>query len=654
MQKVFFRGIILSGILLFVLSSARLAIANSNELPFVSPVFGDNMVLQRDKTNTIWGWTDAGTSVRVEIAGRTASTVAKDDGSWQAQIVPPAPGGPYVLSIDGPKSVRYTNVLVGDVWLCGGQSNMEWPLARARNGEQEVKKAHHPSIRLFTVKNRAGYSPERLVDASWKICSPETVTQDGGVSAVGYYFALKIRSETNVPIGLVKNCVGGTPAESWTSAAGLREFTEFAPALAEVDRLRSRGGPQYGNYIMHWYDEFDVGQQNGSWTAPGLDATEWKTVTIPEAFSALGVPETPAVCYFRKTVTLPDPLPAGRTSIHLGSIERMDTTYINGKWVGASAWVENPRVYTAPDRVLKPGTNVITIRVFKVRPNGGFLARPEQMRLVLGDKTEIALGGEWKAKLSVDARPPHPLPLSFENWPVMPTVLHNGMIAPVAPLGIAGVIWYQGEANTSRASQYRRLLPALITDWRATFGQGDFPFYIVSLAAFMQHRNVPGDDSWAELREAQALTARRVPNSGLALAIDLGDANDIHPIDKKEVGERLALWALAKHYGRKVVFSGPTFASMEALPGALKLRFDNTDGGLVVRGETLGEFSIAGPDGKWHWAEARIEDDSVIVSSPQVPAPKAARYAWQANPVATLYNGAGLPAVPFRTDAPSQ
>jgi sialate O-acetylesterase len=270
--------------------------------------------------------------------------------------------------------------------------------------------------------------------------------------------------------------------------------------------------------------------------------------------------------------------------------------------------------------------------------------------LVLGDKTVIPLAGEWKGKLSVDARPPHLLPLGFENWPVMPSVLHNGMIAPVAPLAISGAIWYQGESNIGRARQYQTLLPAMIGDWRKTFGQGDFPFYVVSLAAFMQHRDPPGDDQWAELREAQALTARTVSNSGLAVAIDVGDANDVHPKDKKEVGERLALCALANHYGRKVICSGPTFDRVEPVPGALKLHFKNTDGGLVVKGEKPGEFAIAGNDHKWVWAEARIVGDTVIVSSPAVPEPKFVRYAWQSNPVATLFNGAGLPAVPFRND----
>ncbi|MCS7336809.1 MAG: sialate O-acetylesterase [Verrucomicrobiae bacterium] len=607
------------------------------------------MVLQRGKTNIIWGWTQPGATVSVSVAETTVTGVAGPDGRWQVWFNPPVKPGPHTVRVAGPDTVEFTNVLVGDVWLCSGQSNMEFPLSRARNGVEAVKQAAHFELRFFIVGRQPAYVPAAVPRGTWRVCTPDTVTADGGLSAVAYYFARKVQSETNVPIGLVQAAVGGTPAETWTSAETLRGLGGFEAALAELERLRTRPGPQHGNYIMHWYDEFDVGEKGG-WMRPELDESEWKSVTIPGGFAELGVPDTPAVCYFRKAVLLPSPLPPGDATIHLGVVERMDTAYVNGHWVGASAWVENPRRYTVPRNVLRPGTNVITVRVFKTKPDGGFMSRPTELRLVLGDGTEIPLAGQWKGRLSVDARPPHPLPLGFENWPVIPSVLYNGMIAPIAPMALSGVIWYQGESNVGRAAQYRKLLSAMIADWRRAFGQGEFPFYIVSLASFLPRRDTPGDDAWAELREAQAHVARTVPNCGLAVAIDLGDANDIHPIDKKEVGERLALCALAGYYRRDVVSSGPTLVSVERLPGALKLNFTNTAGGLVVRGDKLGEFSVAGPDRKWHWADARIEGESVIVSSRAVAEPVAVRYAWQANPLATLYNGVGLPAVPFRTD----
>jgi len=388
----------------------------------------------------------------------------------------------------------------------------------------------------------------------------------------------------------------------------------------------------------------------GHWAAPDLDDSSWKEVDIPGGFAELGVPETPAVAWFRREISVPDPVPAGRSLVFLGSVERMDTVYVNGTQIGASAWVENPRVYFVPDGVLKPGKNVITIRVLKTKAQGGFLGKPEELHLNLGDKSTIPLAGKWRGKLSLDARPPQPLPIGYENWPVMPTVLYEGMLRPLAPLSITGALWYQGEQNSPRGFQYRRILPAMVADWRKLFGQGDFPFYIVSLPAFQHRSDTPTDTDWAETRESQAVAAGSIPNSCLAVTIDTGDADNIHPQDKLPVGERLAYCALAKQYHKKVLYSGPTLASVERLPGSIRLHFTHTDGGLVVKGEKLGEFSIAGEDHKWYWADARIEGNTVVVSSPSVPNPKEVRYAWQSNPAATLFNGAGLPAGPFRTD----
>ena len=613
-------------------------------------MFDDNMVLQRGKPNTIWGWATPGDVVHVEIAGHKAKAIAGADGRWEARIKPPAPGGPYVLKIDGAQHVELQDVLVGDVWLCGGQSNMELPLARTRNGAEEISRANYPKIRLDHVASHAAYSPAPVCEGEWKICSPQTVAEGEGFSAVAYYFGLRIQQDIHVPVGLIEDCLGGTPAETWMSPDTLRGLKDFEPQLAELDRLKTKGGPEYGNYVMHWYDDYDIGLKGETWAAPDLDDSSWKTVQIPGGFAELGVPETPAVCWFRKTVVLPNPLPAGRAFITLGVIEHMDTTYINGQWVGASAWVENPRFYFLKPDVLKPGTNQVAVRVFKTKPDGGFMSPAKNLKIILGDRSTVSLAGDWKGALSVDARPPHPMPLSFENWPVIPSVLYQGMLEPVAPLAITGAIWYQGEANADRAYQYRTLLPDMIGDWRKLFHQGSFPFYIVSLPAFMHHQDEPTESSWAELREAQALTAAHTPHSGIAITIDTGDPDNIHPMDKEIVGDRLAFCALNQHYGKKIPWRGPTFVSMRHLPGALKLKFAHTDGGLVAKGGVPEEFAVAGPDRKWHWAHAKIDGDAIIVSSSDVADPIAVRYAWQSFPKATLYNGAGLPAVPFRTD----
>jgi sialate O-acetylesterase len=629
--------------------------------PFVSPIFGDNMVLQRGKPDTIWGWSDPGDTVRVQIGENSAAPTAGPDRRWQVKIQPPAPGCPYTVRIVGHQTIELHNVLVGDVWLCGGQSNMGLPLRFTKNADAEIQSAHYPEIRFFTVQSHPAYHHVDVIEGDWRVVSPETASW---ISAVGYYFARKIQHEIHVPIGLVVNAVGGSPAEAWASEAALRPLHDFDVPLAELDRLKAENAPECGNYVMHWYDRYDIGQKN-SWAAPDFDDSNWKQVQAPGGFVDIGVPDTPAVVWFRKEITLPDPLPKsspdpsappapiprGGPTLHLGEIERMDTAYVNGVEVGASAWVENPRVYFIRPGIFKPGRNVIALRILKSKPDGGFLAKPEELYLTLSDQTKIPLSGQWKAKLSLDGRPPQPLPIAYENWPVMPAVLYEGMLAPIAPLSLTGTIWYQGEQNSPRGFEYRKLLPAMIADWRSLFDQGNFPFYIVSLPAFNKRSLVPVDgDEWAETRESQAITAATVPNTCLAVTIDTGDPDNIHAKEKEPVGDRLALCALAKQYGKNIVYSGPTLQSVERPAGSIRLHFTHTDGGLVVKGDKLEEFSITGDDRKWFWADARIEGDTVVVSSPSVTNPTEVRYAWQSNPAATLFNGAGLPAVPFRTD----
>jgi sialate O-acetylesterase len=619
-------------------------------LPFVSPIFGDNMVLQRGKPDVIWGWSQPGDAVRVEIGENSAAATAGPDGKWQVRIQPPAAGGPYTVKISGSQqTAELKEVLVGDVWICSGQSNMQFGLGRARGGAEEIKNANYPQVRYYVVGERASYSRVDVPRGSWRVVSPGTMGgRGGGISAAAYFFAKKVQETTHVPIGLVQAAVGGAPAETFTSIGALRPLRDFDARIAALERQRAKGGKEYGNYIMHWYDDYDIGSKNGSWADPALDDSSWKPVSIPGGFKELGVADVPSLCWFRKEITLPETLPQGPPRMYLGNVDKMDTAYVNGQQVGSSSWVENPRVY--PARGLKPGRNVVAIRLFNLKPNGGFISPAETLRLVLGDGTAIPLSGEWKGKVAVDGHPPQPLPAGYESVTSMVSVLYNGMLAPIAPLALTGAIWYQGESNAERAYQYRKVLPAMIADWRKLFGQGDFPFYIVSLPAYMHRQDTPGDASWAEMREAQEMAAKSVPHSCVAITVDTGDPDNIHPIDKKEVGDRLALCALGEHYGLKVPYVGPTLSSVDLVSGGLKLHFHHTDGGLVVKGEKLGEFSVAGDDRKWYWADARIEGDTVIVSSKSVPTPKVVRYAWQNNPLATLYNGAGLPAVPFRSD----
>jgi len=618
--------------------------------PFLSPIFGDHMVLQRGKPNTFWGWTRPGERVRVEIAGRSGEGVADAQGRWEVRVDPPGVGETCEVVITGPQRVVLRNVIVGDVWLCGGQSNMRWGLPATDGAEAAIASANLPGIRLFAVTPKSAYAPADTVEGTWQVCTPQSIAADGGFSAVAFYFARKVFAETGVPIGLIEDCLGGTPVESWMAPETLAARGDFSAPLAEIARLRDAGVQAYGNYIMHWYDDHDAGLRGTPWSATELDDADWTRVPLMGAFAKLGLENVPAVVWLRRDIELPTPLPAGDATLSLGVVEKMDTSFVNGRWVGASSWVENPRRYRVPAEVLRPGRNQLALRILKLKSKGAFESPAETLTLTLGDGTVIPLAGEWQAKVSVNAAPPFPLPLGYENYPTMPSVLYQGMIAPVAPLAIAGALWYQGEANASRAHQYRTLLPGLIADWRRVFRQGDFPFYLVSLPAFQARKAQPGTDDWAELREAQAITARTVANTGLAITIDTGDANDIHPRDKQPVGERLALLALAGHYGREVIAQGPVYRTMRREGAAIRVQFDHAQGGLVVRGERLGEFAVAGADRRWVWADARIDGDSVIVSSPEVPEPVAVRYAWQANPLATLFNGAGLPAAPFRTD----
>jgi sialate O-acetylesterase len=643
--------------------------------PFVSTLFADNMVLERNRPDAIWGWSDPGDQIKVEIAGKTATAVAGADRRWQTKIDPPAVGGPYTMTITGQhQAATIKNVAVGDVWLCSGQSNMQFGLRQAKTGTEDAAKADLPNIRFFTVAQRSPYHPIDNVSGSWNVVTPDTA---GRVAAVAFYFARKVQQETHIPVGLIISAVGGVPAETFMSIDAVKQIRDFDPLVTEYNRIVAENkGPEYGNFVQHWYDDYDIGMKE-HWAAPDYDDSSWKTVTIPGGFAELGVPDTPALVYFRKTFDVseadatPPPAPAaapggpggargprgpggfpgfGRDSVQLGIIEKMDTVYINGQEIGGSAWVENPRRYGIRPGMLHPGKNVITIRVLKSIPKGGFESKPEDLKMTIGDKT-IPLAGEWKAKLAVDGRPPQPMPLRYQNWPQMPGVLYTGMLQPIAPYSLAGAIWYQGEENSPRGYQYRRVLSAMIADWRKTFQEPDMPFIVVQLPAFMQHSDTPTDDDWSDLRESQLVVSQTVPNTCLAVTIDTGDPNNIHPTDKEPAGDRIARCALKLANGdKKVVAEGPTVDKVERRKGEIRIKFSHADGGLVAKGDKLPEFAIAGDDQQFHWASARIEGDTIIVSSPDVANPKEVRYAWQSYPNATLFNGAGLPASPFRTD----
>ncbi len=621
-------------------------------LPFLSPVFGDHMVLQRDKTNTLWGWSTPGTKVRVTIAGRHGDGLAGPDGKWQAKITPPPVGGPYLVEVDGAQHLEVKDVMVGDVWICSGQSNMEMGIGAAQNGAAEIANSDHPGIRLYMVPRAIAATPQSQAAGTWRVCGPSTIAVEGwgGFSAAAYYFGRELNQKLNIPIGLVETCWGGTVAEAWTSREALYGLPDFQPALKQLDSIRSQAPVPYEIQVDAWMVRYDPGSlASNFWGAPAYDDHDWMSIDSPATYERVGLADFDGIAWFRKTITLDMDQASKPAKLHLGAIDDADATWVNGKRVGSTFVYNANRDYDIPAGTLHEGVNTIAVRVLDTGVTGGMTSPTGSQNLEIDGK-QIPLAGPWKYRASTDFKKTGPLPFQLSDNPNVSTVLYNGMIAPLLPMAIKGAIWYQGESNADRAYQYRNLMPTLIEDWRLRFAQPDFPFLIVQLANFTARAAQPEDAPWAELREAQAMTATKLPKVGLAVAIDIGMANDIHPVNKQEVGHRLALNALKIAYGQDVAYSGPVYKKMRVEVNTIRLTFDHIDGGLKAVDGKLGGFAIAGEDRKFVWADAHIEGDNVIVSAKGVAKPVAVRYAWASNPEAGLANGAGLPAVPFRTD----
>jgi sialate O-acetylesterase len=626
--------------------------------PFLHPLLTDHVVLQRDQPIPIWGWSEPGQRIKVVLAGQSVETTVGDDGRWLVRLGPYPAGGPHVIQVTGPKTVEVRDVLVGDVWLCSGQSNMEWSVASSNRPEQEIAAANYPRIRLFSVPRKLALEPQQTIDAHWDVCSPETV---GGFSAVGYFFGRELERDLAVPIGLINASWGGTVAEAWTSEKSLGTLGDFSKALTAL--REERGEPdkapiKFADAMAAWWKKNDPGSSDPpGWADPKFDATGWKTMDLPGTWDDKGLKYFDGILWYRRSFELPESWKDKELVVELGPIDDRDTTFLNGVEIGHMETWNAPRRYKIAAGVARAGQNLIAVRVLDTASLGGFAGGKDDLKIMPSGETNepaVSLAGPWQyreaASLSNLSAPPDP---AMSN-PNKVTVLYNGLIAPLLPFPIKGAIWYQGESNTGRAEQYRRLLPTMIRDWRESFGVGEFPFYIVQLANYMQTSVEPGESAWAELREAQSLTTRKLPHVGITLTIDIGEANDIHPRNKQEVGRRLALAALAQTYGKDVEFSGPSFRSFEVKDGAIRLAFDHVGAGLVARGGKLESFAIAGEDGKFVWADAVIDGDTVVVRSPNVPTPKKVRYDWADNPVGNLYNQAGLPAMPFRTDPPEK
>jgi sialate O-acetylesterase len=637
--------------------------------PRLPAIFGDDMVLQRGPKTTVWGWADPNERIDVEVAGQKRTIYAYRDGTWSVDFRDLPTGGPYTLAVKGNKLITLQNVMVGEVWIGSGQSNMEWSYANARGSghNPNLEPSDWPNIRLFRVERRASQTPLTDVRGAWAPCDAANLTN---FSLVGYYFARRIHQELNVPVGIIQSAWGGTPAEAWTRRITLnqddamrsmiewhdKQAQNYPAAVAEYDRASAEWQRKH---VLR--DRSNKGLAEG-WHTPQWDDLTWPEISLPGKWDQQGL-NIDGVVWFRKRFNLPDAWYGRDLVLRLGAIDDRDTTFVNGLRVGSTgeetpnSWAAQ-RVYRVPGHVLKKGENVIAVRVFDSFGEGGFDA---SSRLSIGplaaSSGPIDLAGQWKYSVELAVKPPSDevlrtapqRPLAPDS-PIAPSMLYNGMIAPLTPLAIRGVIWYQGESNAGRAQQYRRLFPLMIRDWRRAWDRGDFPFYFVQLANFMQRKPEPSESAWAELREAQTM-ALRMPKTGMAVAIDIGDADNIHPGNKDIVGERLARWALAKDYGLNIPYSGPLFRSARAEGSSIRVRFDEANDGLTtVSGQPLKGFAIAGPDRRFVWANARIEGNTVLVSHPDISNPVAVRYAWADNPSANLTNKAGLPASPFRSD----
>jgi len=616
-------------------------------------IFSSNMVLQQGIETPVWGWADKGERIVATFNGNTVRTRANNQGKWQVKLPAQEYGGPHSLIIKGKNTVELKNVMIGEVWVCSGQSNMQWRVDQSNNPEEEIEAANYPGIRLFTVPRTVAQFPQDdISDGEWVECSPETVS---GFSAVAYFFGRDLHRELNVPVGLIHTSWGGTVAETWISPNTIGNDSDFREKLIELqqmdlDSYRKARLDQVRELLGGEIPTEDKGMVDGIAVWAGLDYSDghWRSIKTPMYWENQGYIDIDGIGWYRKEIQLNEEQTNANLTLHLGKVDDSDITFINGIEIGRTEnKYDEDRIYTIDKKYLKPGSNMIVVRVQDTGGNGGIWGDPENQFLAIGNE-KMDISGDWKFRISkAEVSSVNVGPNSY------PTLLFNAMIKPLVPFGIKGAIWYQGESNAGRAKQYQRIFPSLITDWRSHWQQGDFPFLFVSLANFMAPPKEPGESDWAELREAQTKTLS-LPNTGMALAIDIGEANDIHPRNKQDVGKRLALNAYKIAHGKDMVHSGPMYDSVEFKDGKAYISFTETGSGLEVKDRYgyLKGFTIAGPDRKFHWAKAELVDEKmVVVHSEEVANPVSVRYGWANNPDdVNLYNREGLPANPFRTD----
>lgn len=639
---------------LLTLTASILMIVNCYGQLRVAKIFSDNMVLQATMPVPIWGQATPNTKVEVFLNEICVTGVSDNEGNWKVVLPPKSAGSTATILVNSNKEeITFSNVIYGDVWLCGGQSNMEWYVEGADRAEEEIMNANFSDIRLFDVPRKLESTPAKdLPSGEWEICSPSTIPQ---FSAVGYYFGRELHQNLDIPIGLLGDNFGGTVVEAWTSADALGSVEPFVQDIqnlktTSIEDVKKTGDTAFNQWLDKFYST-DKGIKDSIYLWANTDYKEWKTMQLPTLWESsldTTLHEKDGVVWFTREFELDH---ISDATLSLGPIDDSDITWINGKKVGETYNQFNKdRTYPINKEVLKIGKNQITIRIEDYVGGGGLYGKTDKI-FIKTDQKQTPLSGTWRYNkgMIVDTEMPSNS-FSPNNFP---TCLYNGMIAPITEFPIKGVIWYQGESNSYRAHEYNTLFPLMIEDWRKQWNQPELPFIFVQLANFNEQQTSPKKSEWAELREAQSKTLS-LKNTAMITAIDLGEANNIHPTNKQEVGKRLANAALTEVYQTPIAYKGPTFKSQKIDGNSITITFEHVGEGLQVDdkfGYVYG-FTIVGSDKKYNWAKAEIiAKDKVKVWSDQVSNPLSVRYAWQNNPdPANLKNTSLLPAFPFRTD----
>jgi len=612
----------------------------------LSPLFGNDAVLQCEQPLPVWGTAQPNAPVVVRLADHSAATTSDATGAWRVRLPALPPGGPYTLSVkSGDASLDHSGIMLGEVWLCSGQSNMEWTLGMVQGGDLDAASASDPLLRCFTVQRAHALTPATTLQGRWRSADPVAARD---FSATAYGFARRIRAETGRAVGIVVAAFGGTAISAWMPSARWENRSDYAGMREEWARIAAAPTPMKLN--PH---PFQPPAANAAdWEATAFDDRGWSTLKVPGFWQDQGWKLNGAVWY-RHTVELPERWRGQTLLLEFGACDDFDDTFVNGRRVGGigpelTTAYNTRRAYPIPAALTDGGRLTIAVRVFDQWGNGGIIKRALLQRA--DDQNDsVSLAGMWKAKVELEL--PFRLPPAGTACP--PTTLYNGMIHPLAGLGLRGMLWYQGESDAPRAALYPLLLADLISAWREAWDNPQLPFGIVQLANYFVPQPRPVDSEWAEVRQAQLTVAQSTPHTGLAVAIDLGEPDNLHPPRKGAVGERLARWALARVYQQPAeAWSSPLPAKSWVEDGAVYVRFEHAGRGLRARdGAALQGFQIAGADRAWRWAEAAIiAPDRVCVRANGLASPAAVRYAWQDNPLCTLENSAGLPASPFRTD----